>query len=76
MMKAETPIEARDTTRRSAVLKITLLTAVIVAVLLGALLTLGNRLWHEILREQIDARLNSVAGSPTSARFSRKQRRF
>ena len=63
MMKAETPIEARDTLRRSAVLKNTLLVAVIVAVLLGALLTAGNRFWREILREQIDARLSSVAES-------------
>ena len=63
MMKAETPIETRGAPRSSGVLKNTLLVAVIVAVLLGALLTLGNRLWHEILREQIDARLNSVAES-------------
>ncbi len=63
MMNAETPIEARDTPRRSAVLKNTLLVAVIIAVLLGALLTFGNRFWHEILREQIDARLSSVAES-------------
>ncbi|MEO6740873.1 MAG: ATP-binding protein [Chthoniobacteraceae bacterium] len=62
-MKAATPIEARGAPRSSVVLKITLLAAVIVAVLLGALLTFGNRFWHEILREQIDARLSSVAES-------------
>ncbi len=63
MMKAGTPIEARRAPRSSVVLKTTLLTAVIVAVLLGALLTFGNRFWHEILREEIDARLSAVAAS-------------
>ncbi len=47
-------------------LKITLLVTVIVAVLLGALLTAGNRFWREILREEIDARLSSVAESRRS----------
>ena len=51
------------TPRRSVVVKLTLLVAVIVAVLLGALLMAGNRFWREILREQIDARLSSVAES-------------
>ena len=55
------PPPVPPTPRRSVVLKLTLLVAVIVAVLLGALLTAGNRFWREILREQIDARLSAVA---------------
>ena len=56
-----TRADARFSLRRSVVLKLTLMVAVIVAVLLGALLTAGNWYWHEILREQIDARLSAVA---------------
>lgn len=48
---------------RKAVLKLTLLLAVVLAVLLGVFLTAGHRFWREVLREQIDARLSSVATS-------------
>ena len=56
-----TRADTRFSLRRSVVLKLTLMVAVIVAVLLGALLTAGNWYWHEILREEIDARLSAVA---------------
>ncbi len=49
--------------RGSVTLKLTLLVAVIVAVLLGVTITVGNRYWREILREQIDDRLSAVAES-------------
>ncbi len=47
----------------AALLKLALLLAVILSVLLGALLTAGHRFWREIVREQIDAQLSSVAES-------------
>ncbi|MFZ2653020.1 MAG: response regulator [Burkholderiaceae bacterium] len=46
---------------RATVLKLTLLVAVIVAVLLAALLSAGQRYWRDVLREQIDTQLRTVA---------------
>ena len=48
---------------RAALWKLTLLTAVSLALLLGVLLSAGHRYWREVLREQIDAHLSSVAES-------------
>ena len=49
--------------RHSLAVRLSLLVAVMFAVLLGVLLVAGHRFWREVLREQIDARLNSVAES-------------